>query len=174
MLKIELSVSKEYEVEFFNSKYHQSFPAHVAKELEDGEVETKNVASAAFESLTSGKTIVNLRGSAIDCVMLDPLSSGGLLVRALCLAHTEQDLKLLKEKLITDQTNAMNAVTASPLLSTAKCITVHISNRNLHQNIKPSTMEDCVVIGQHNLSAFFGPVLSRAMLSNIQNTPAAT
>jgi hypothetical protein len=173
-LEIKLDARENYyKVEFYNSSEHQSFPsAHAPKTPK-----VPGESRAAFKSLTSGKTIVNLKGAAVDCVMVDPLSSGGLLVRALCIAHTEQDLKLKKNQLENDQAKAMNAIKVSPLLSTLKCITVHLSNRSTHHELEPSKIKNCVVIGINNSSAFFGPVLSRGLWSKIhlfQNTSLET
>jgi hypothetical protein len=167
-LVIELSSSKEYEAEVLKAiDKRQSFPM----KKETSSPKAKINANASLESLLSGKVIVNLKGAPVDCVMVDPLQSGGMLVRALCISHTTDDLMLNQKKLDQDHTNAMNAVRGSALLSKEKCITVHLSNRKLHKNLLPT--KDSIVIGQDNLCAFFGPVLSRGMWSNthlIRNT----
>jgi hypothetical protein len=160
-LQIELSAGKQYGTEVMTARVdRKSFPMKNETSL----AKDKLSADTSFESLLSGKVIVNLKGAPVDCMMVDPLSSGDMLVRAICISHTTDDLTLTQKKLDSDHTKALNAVKGSVLLNKAMFVTVHISNRKFHKNLVHN--KDSVVIGQDNLCDFFGPVLSRGMWSN--------
>jgi len=160
-LQIELSADKQYDTEVMKPIDDlKSFPMKNETSL----AKDKLSADTSFESLLSGKVIVNLKGAPVDCMMVDPLSSGNMLVRAICISHTTEDLTLTQKKLDSDHTKALNAVKGSVLLNKAMFVTVHISNRKFHKNLVHN--KDSVVIGQDNLCDFFGPVLSRGMWSN--------
>lgn len=139
-------------------------------------------AELVASKLMQGAVVLNSEGAAVDVLQVDPLvnKSGGILVRAICLMHTMKKTVLSCKKILADHTKAALAVrncNQLPALCNkgepVRCITIHISNAVVQKARKPkentpsassmSAVSDTIIIGQHNMEEFFGPVLSRAM-----------
>jgi len=176
-LEIQLSATKDYCTERLNSSMYSRFPPLPDQAKDATKAEKTETAAVGF--LTRGKTIINVEGASVDCVMVDPLTKkpDEMLVRALCIAYTDKDLELSKKKFDADREKAILAFETCSTYSNAKCITVHFTNRTVSKDIalcskgctacaEKTCIKNSIVVGQHNLAAFFGPVLARGMWSN--------
>ena len=120
--------------------------------------------------LLNGKVVVNNRGTAVDVMQVDPLTAGGILVRAICVKHTEGVTKLKAKEVGEDSVKAVEAVmNCEQLVAVSEtkkpnCVVIHISNRHVDKNVDLTPL-NAIVVARHNLEAFFGPVLSRGMMS---------
>jgi len=95
----------------FQASDHQSFPPRVWKDS----AKIKSNAESVVKTLSVGKVIVNLQGAVVHCMIADPLSSGGLLIRALCIAHTEHNVTLDQSKFTSKHWTRSERVQTSPL-----------------------------------------------------------
>ena len=132
----------------------------------------KNENNKVVSKLLQGKVVLNgKRAPAGDCIMANPIvttvsNTDIMCVRALCLSYTSGDLKLDQNKIISDHNKAQAAFkTHSTLFSSTapEIITVHISNRELHENVE--LPENAIVVSRKDHRKFFGPTLQRGFLS---------
>jgi hypothetical protein len=144
-----------------------SFPQSVRLQRDSrAKKEAKQVAS----QLLRGSVVLNSAGAAVGILQVDPLAWGrGVLVRALCVAHTVDDTSLSNDKVAIDRAKAVHAVRNCKQLAALcsggalKCIVVHITNGPIPTDVD-LTPPDAIVIGKHNMKAFLGPVLGRCMM----------
>jgi hypothetical protein len=174
VIELKLDGKKDYEpLPRLAGKEEHRFPL-------TGKSAGKRKSQRFAESLTSkllhGKVVVNSDGAPIDVLQVDPLKSGGILVRAICLLHTDAKILLCENKVHADRDKAIQALKNCEQLVAAnngtlpKCVTVHITNADLHEDVVPER-SNSIVIGRHNMEAFFGPVLSFGMMSHTHLHP---
>jgi hypothetical protein len=91
--------------------------------------------------------------------------------------HSEGEKALYKKKVDGDREKAILAAKDSQQLAAVKvgraklkkgtlpkCVAVHITNGRVADDVD-RTPPDSIAIRRHNMEAFFGPVLSRGMMS---------
>lgn len=170
-IQLKLDAKKDYEtLRRLSGKDKHQFP--LAK-FYTTDPQRQQEAVRLTSELLDGKVVVNSHGASIDLLQVDPLTSGGLLVRAFCVFHTEGHNVLQKKKVDQDRKKALLAVRDCQQLVTAvnnpknlMCVTVHITNGRVADDILDRAPPPySIVIGSHNSEAFFGPVLSRGIMS---------
>lgn len=108
-------------------------------------------------------------GAEIDILQVDPLCWGGLLVRAFRVL--DPGTKLTLRQLNADRARMQQAVAGCEQLAAlrpggkVKCVTVHVTDGVVNKATQ-RPLRDAIVIGQHNLEAFFGPVVARCLSFN--------
>lgn len=174
-IELKLDTKKDYEtLPRLSGKKEHRFP--LAKKSVD-KPEKQKFAEQVTSKLLHGKVVVSSDGAPIDVLQVDPLEwGGGFLVRAICLFHTEVDTPLCKKKVYVDHNKSTLAVQNCQQLIAAnkgnlpKCVSVHITNADLREVVVPE-LSNSIVIGRHNMEAFFGPVLSLGIMSHTHLHP---
>jgi hypothetical protein len=157
-LKIRLDKSAEYVVE--------GRPSDTDTYQFPGKDDAKNKVRAGL--LKQGAILLNgRRAPAGDCILANPLvgEKSGVLVRSLCVAHV---VRLDLEKVGADYRKVKEAFDTRPELfayeGCTEVVTVHVSNRELHDDVKIAP-EGCIVIGRDQMLKFFGPTFHRGLVS---------
>lgn len=182
-IKLELSGDKDYTTmnRLAGTSEHR-FP--LSKGLRSNTKATEQAALVASK-LLQGAVVLNSAGAPVDVLQTDPLvNDDGILVRAVCVMHTIEHTVLSVKKVLADRKKAIEAVQDCKQLcalceegESPKCVTIHITNAVVHKDLQPAKRDaestkvvadeglprEAIVIGQHNMEAFFGPVLSRAL-----------